>query len=276
MEENGQTRLYPGAALGGVGLYRDLEKWPQRDRRRGDRLDHIHFDGLGPYTGQHLQQALDVLEKLDKDHYSTLRISDASRQRGIDLYRDALDLILAHLLVQRLTSHTWTSLEELRTALQPAVPAACSRWADLAGLYAPLELLEDLLQDIEDGHIKELTQLQECLVSLHEQYPAWRWDWAVNLWEGRLGNSLETLTAQDLIEALERGQQAQARLHRMQYQDVQRDFGNEARIGYGLDGDPDACARDFEAVRGVVPEAIPYRQEDFSDWIKKIRRLDRE
>ena len=272
VEDDSHTRLHPGAALGTVGLQRDLDKWPQRDRRNEDgRLDWIHFDGLGPYVGQQIVVALEIL-KIDANHYATLKISTSARQRGIELYQTALDLILARSVKARLTERPCQTLADLRQAMHPAVPTACEKWADLAGLYAPQELLADLVQDLEDGHLNSLTQLDENWATLHSQYPLWRWAWAAAILQERLEKPWEDLALQDVIDLLQKGQKAEALLARLQKMDAQRDVGKEAQIGYGLNGDNVIQKQDFKAVRGDNQE-FQGPSTDWDDWIGRLKDL---
>jgi NDP-sugar pyrophosphorylase family protein len=263
IEHNDESILVPGVNLRSVGTVRDARKWPKRDRRKSPKkLDHINFKLLSPYTVQKMLNGCQLLRNLKATSgenteyftYHDVRIKGSSLDRGIELYQIAIDKFLGNCLIKRLGNSPFKDVGELRAALAAEAPVGAGKWLDLAGLFAPEEAVQKMLDDIEGGAIGTLEQAKEAFREMHDNYQSYEWTWAANVLQRRLGKTIEQITADDVIEMAKTWKEAVVELDRKLYADAKKEFHGTAQIGYGLDGDEGTKHADFEQVRGVFEE----------------------
>jgi hypothetical protein len=124
-------------------------------------------------------------------------------------------------------------------------------WLDVAGLLAPAARIEELIQQVVQGHIRTPEALEIALQRLHGQYAELEWAWARETWLAEIGKTAGDVTLDDLAEAVRRWRDAAARWNAWALRDAEQEFRSTARISYGLGGDAEA---DFQAVRGSLQE----------------------
>jgi len=263
IEHEDESILVPGVNLRSVGTVRDARKWPRRDRRKAfEKLDHINFKLLSPYTIQKMINGRDLLCRLKVTSgetseyftYHSVRIRNSSLDHGVKLYQMGIDKFLGNCLLHRLEGKQFASLDELRAALRPQTPVGPGKWVDLAGLLAPEEAVQQMLSDIEDGTVGSLEQVANGFRSMHENYPEYEWAWAVDVVEQNLGKSIDEMGPDDIIELTTRWKEAVLELDRMLRADARKEFAATAQTGYGLDGSLGTKQTDFEQVRGTFDE----------------------
>jgi hypothetical protein len=272
IEHEDESILAPGVNLRSVGTVRDARKWPRRDRRKDPRkLDYINFKLLSPYTIQKMLTGCQLLanlratsgENTDYFTYNSVRIKNSALDRGIKLYQMGIDKFLGNCLIKRLENKQLTSVDELREVLRPKTVAGPGKWVDLAGLFAPEQVVQKMLCDIENGTISTLEQLTDEFESMYDNYPAYEWAWAANVLQQRFSKMLDRITADDIIELVTKWKTAVVGLDRMLYADAKKEFAATAQIGYGLDGAKETKQADFEEVRGT------FEQNSFVSEIEK-------
>jgi len=128
------------------------------------------------------------------------------------------------------------------------------QWVDLAGLFAPETIVENLLDDIENNSISTLEGVQETFKSMHETYRIYEWAWAAGVIEEQFGKAVEDMTAEDIIEIVKKWKSAVTELDHLLYDDARKEFSATAQTGYGIDGQEEIKHADFEAVRGRFEE----------------------
>ncbi len=263
IEHEDESILAPGVNLRSVGTVRDARKWPKRDRRKDPtKLDHINFKLLSPYTIQKMVNGCNLLRNLratsgetsDCFTYHSVKITNASSDRGIRLYEIGIDKFLGNCLIKRLEGKQFKNVGELRAALQPETSVGPGKWVDLAGLLAPEEAVQKRLCDIEDGTISTLDQVADGFRSMHESYPAYEWAWAVNVLQENLGKTIDEITADDVIQLTTRWKEAVVELDNCLYADAKKEFAATAQTGFGLDGDEQTKYSDFAQVRGTFED----------------------
>jgi len=242
IEEEGDSYLVPGANLISHGMMRDMAKWPQRDRRSTDREggDIINFREWTPCIGQKLRRAIARSEKMlaredvQMFNYERVRIRRSMLRRGLGLYRQALDAVIAAALA-----------ESSGDALAESDP----EWADLAGMFAPRCEIERLLDEIEKG---ELANFEAVIARLHlfdSEYAVNARAWALAVLAGKLGRRP---TADDIAHAIEAGHAARAAIDAARTSNARQDADPMMAVGYGIDAaSPAERSADFLAVRGV-------------------------
>lgn len=170
------TYCVPGRNLTTVGTYRDIEKWPKRDRRpRSGRQSCVQYDWLNPLVVQQCFDGIKTLEQLRADagenaasyNYNGTTIKNKSLQKGIKYYELAIRLCLLDVL-------------EKHEAALPTSTAGSGRWVDMLGLLAPEAEIEILIDDIHRGEISDINDVADILREIHERYEDNKWAWAYN------------------------------------------------------------------------------------------------
>jgi len=272
IEHEDQSILVPGVNLRSVGTVRDARKWPQRDRRKDPRkLDLINFKLLSPFTIQKMINGRDLLTRLketsgptsDYFAYHSVRIARSALERGIVLYQLGIDKFLGNCLLNRLENRSLASVDELRAVLQPEILVGPDKWIDLAGMFAPEEVVEQVLVDIESGEIDTLEELEARFVVIYQTYPSYEWAWVADVIQTQLGKTIDEITPEDVLDLVKRWQEAVLTLDQWLYADAKKEYTATAQIGFGLDGDEQTRQEDFEAVRGS------FEADDFVAEIEK-------
>ncbi len=260
IEKNGETYLAPAVNLRSVGTVRDAQKWPKRDKRHKDgRIDQINFNLLSPYTIDKMMRGLHVLEQLeqlsgptsDVYAYQSAKISNSSLHRGQQLYRIAIQKFLGNSLISHLERTDCSNAESLLEALKPKLTGGRGTWVDLAGLIAPKELVNALLDDVEAGKINSAEDFNDALRQLHQNYYRYEWTWAYEKMLEYYHLYADRITIEDLIRIIEQWKESVVSLDRMLYADAKKEFSLSAHTGFGFDGASQRTVeRDFEQVRG--------------------------
>ena len=258
IENNSESYLVPGANLRTVGTIRDAQKWPKRDNRKDPhKLDQINFNLLSPYTVQKMWKGREVLNELqalsgentEVYGYKNCKIRNSSLRHGRDLYTIGIQKFLGNSLISRLEKKHWTTMEELRAALQPDSQTGLGVWVDLAGLIAPRSEVSVLMDDIENGALT-LDGIRTRLDRIHANYYSYEWTWALEKLEQVWGCPLAEVTLEQIKETVTEWQDAVVKLDHMVYDDARKEFDLNSHTGFGADGDREQAAADFEEVRG--------------------------
>jgi hypothetical protein len=272
IEHEDESILAPGVNLRSVGTVRDARKWPKRDKRKSpEKLDLINFKLLSPYTIQKMINGRDLLKNLKSTSgetsefysYHNVRINKASLERGIQLYEIGIHKFIGNCLIHRLENKHIQNIDELRTALLPETDLGPGKWIDLAGLFAPEKLVQQMLCDIENGTIHTLEQVRQAFQSMYDNYPLYEWAWAADVLQRLLGKKISEILPEDIIKLTTKWKEAVLDLDRRLYSDAKKEFIAAAQIGFGLDGDEQIKHQDFTAVRGS------FEQDSFVSEIEK-------
>jgi NDP-sugar pyrophosphorylase family protein len=283
IENGGESILVPGTNVRKSGFIRDAKKWPKRDRRKSpQKLDLINFEPLSPYT---IQKALKGCQLLAEHKAGNNKNSDcffcpgakikaSAVDTGIKLYQMCIDKFLGDCLIKRLENKRFETIDEVRAALQAEADTATGKWVDLAGLLAPEEAVQKLLGDIEDGTIKTLEQVTEAFQSMYDNRDAYEWSWAANLIQQRSRKATNEITAEGTIELVTKWKKAVEKFGRFHLADAQKEYTAVVQTGFGIDGDEETRAADFEAVRGTF-ETNSFVSEIKESVSQNTRRADK-
>lgn len=166
--------LVPGKNVVTVGLYRDVKKWPHRDKR-GDKASIINFDWLSPYTIGKVLEAKKALENLlveseDKERYNFQGgiVKRSSLEKGIFYYDLAIRLYLGMAISSHQTDMPKQSIGE-------------GSWSDLSGLLLPTSEEEKLIRSISQGTFGTMESVLAELQQIHNRYDEFRWTWTYPL-----------------------------------------------------------------------------------------------
>ena len=123
-------------------------------------------------------------------------------------------------------------------------------WVDLAGLIAPKETVDLLLDEIESGTVSSVEKFAESFRAMHKSYYSWEWTWSCERIEEEEGKKIEDFKAGDIIRIVERWKRSVTDLDQLLYEDARKEFTLSAMTGFGIDGGEEEKKLDFEQVRG--------------------------
>jgi len=291
IEQQNTTYLVPGVNLRSVGTIRDAQKWPRRDARKDpDRLDCINYNLLSPYTIQKMFKGIKLLKNLqyssgelsDIYSYHSTKIRNKSLRNGIHYYETAITKFLGNSIIKRLENiPAGASDAQIREALKPTSPIGTGSWIDLSGLIAPKDAVTALLDSIESGEVKSIKEIFDAFTALHSNYYDAEWTWAYDKYEEFFGYPLETITAEQVIDIVQRWKDAVIGLDKELYEDARKEFNLASMTGFGADGDRSIKERDFSEVRGdfesnsfvtAVLDHIKTKEKLGDDMISRLKR----
>lgn len=168
--------LVPGRNLTTVGLYRDIRKWPKRDRRAlGGKNSIVNFDWLSPFSVGRIMVAKRTLESLrevsgDVSTYNfhDYVIKNSSLKKGIYYYDIALRIYMGAVMKRH-------RLEPPRSSV------GTGKWSDLSGMLIPLSEEERIVDMIRSGKLDTPSRIRQEICQAHENYAEYRWAWSYRL-----------------------------------------------------------------------------------------------
>ena len=173
--------LSPGRNITTVGLYRDIKKWPKRDKRsRQSRKSIINFDWLSPFTVGEIMEGIKILKALREasgDNVSTYNfheyvINASSLVKGLKYYDIALRIYMGAVL-KRAQKEGFFG--------RPTSRVGEGKWIDLSGLLMPESEEKRVVDDIKSGEIENIQELLDRFVEINGHYSDYRWAWSYQL-----------------------------------------------------------------------------------------------
>ena len=178
---NDDMYLVPGRNITTVGLYRDITKWPKRDKRLcGSQKSIVNFDWLSPFTVGEILRGKKILENLkaasgdlqSKYNYHEYVINASSLNKGIKYYDIALRLYMGAVL-KRAKKHNYF--------VKPTTETGKGNWIDLSGLLLPESEEAKLISDIKNGTLKTIQAVIDRFVEIDENYRKYQWAWTYQM-----------------------------------------------------------------------------------------------
>ncbi|MBA4408308.1 MAG: DUF4954 domain-containing protein [Odoribacter sp.] len=261
-EEDGASKVIPGMNLFSVGTVRDGEKWPKRDNRKSlIKKDLIIFDVFSPYTVEKMllgrNELLALSDSTPKEkayvNYGGLQINRLLLRKGAKYYALAITRYLNDKVCSRISElleqeNNWekaTASFKPQSQLQRA-----SEWTDISGLLVPREKLVELEEKVVSGSIASFDELLTELQSFYVGYKKYEWQYIYETFSKEYHILLESITKEQAIKSIDEWQKAANSLHSMVFEDSKREFGNFAKIGYGIDKSEEETDHEFASVRG--------------------------
>lgn len=173
--------LVPGRNITTVGLYRDIKKWPKRDKRsKQSKKSIINFDWLSPFTVGEILQGMKVLDDLRRasgDNVTTYNfheyvINASSLKKGLKYYDIALRIYMGAVL-KRAVREGFFGMPTTETGKGP--------WTDLSGLLLPESEEQRLVSDVKNGTLESIGQVLERFEEINDHYSDYRWAWSYQL-----------------------------------------------------------------------------------------------
>ncbi len=261
VDREGKSFLMPGANLHSYGTLRDSRKWPERDRRKGEKHDLVCFDMFNPAVVGKVEAALKVTEELlskpeqDLYTYNRVKIKRSMLTRGAEIYRSAISMFLAGKLGAGDKGAgsplgLWAGSPLFGGMSADTLAGDGGEWVDLAGLVVPAKGVDILLDAIESGEVKDMAGVEAALKTMYDAYDVLCSRWALSLAARMEGKDAADLTAGDIERIVEEGAECSAALERVLADDLEKDFSPVMATGYGVDSSDAAVVEaDFNAVR---------------------------
>ena len=267
IEQQNTSYIMPGANLKSVGTIRDAKKWPGRDKREGsDRLDQINYNLLSPYVIQKMLNGVKVLKGLqavsgensDSYSYQSGKIKRSSLINGLRYYGMAIDKFLGNSLITRIMKSEFHDICSLRDALTPSAAYGDGDWVDISGMIAPKKAVSDLLDDIQNGILTDVNEINARFADIHAAYYDYEWRWAYDVIEEYYGVDLKTISADEICDLVCRWKSSVVGLDNLVYDDARKEFSLSAMTSFGADGDENVRKEDFMQVRGSFFDSNPF------------------
>ena len=173
--------IVPGRNITTVGLYRDIKKWPKRDKRAASsRKSIINFDWLSPFTVGEIVEGKKILENLRQAggnnvssyNFQEYIINASSLKKGIKYYDIALRIYMGAVL-KRAVKEQWLG--------KPSSDIGLGQWNDLSGLLLPASEEQRLLDDIKNGTIESIREVIARFNDINDHYREYQWTWTYQL-----------------------------------------------------------------------------------------------
>lgn len=259
IENHGTSYLVPGVNIKSVGTIRDAQKWPKRDKRRDDdKLDIINFNLLSPYTVSKMMRGMELLDRIEGTGgrtsaqyvYRSMTITASALRKGREYYRMAIDKFMGNSVISRLRDRVFTSDEQIVECLRPTTERGIGDWVDVAGMIVPKDEIDRLCDDVSNGRIASLEEIEHQLRALGDEYYDMEWTWVESRFKQWYGKECSELTASDVRMIVARWEDSVVKLDQLLYEDARKEFSLVSRIGFGADGSRECRDADFEQVRG--------------------------
>ena len=178
---NDDMYLVPGRNITTVGLYRDIKKWPKRDKRlQGSQKSIVNFDWLSPFSVGEILRGKKILENLrtasgdlqSQYNYHDYVINSSSLRKGIKYYDIALRLYMGAVL-KRAKKHNYFGV--------PTTTIGRGNWIDLSGLLLPESEEERLIDDIKNGTLETIQAVIDRFEEINDHYREYQWAWTYQM-----------------------------------------------------------------------------------------------
>ncbi len=269
----GRCTVVPGIMLATVGTVRDGAKWPTRDRRRGDtKRDRITFDVFSPYTVGWMIRGRDVLDHAASttDRCRTAVVMEGAEikrvllKRGAKYYRRAIGMYLTEQIVEHVESAMARGAASPRDAVVPSPRAVFDEsWMDVGGQLMPRRRLDEFCGAVEQGHFKDVAACRAALDEIHACYLDDQWLWVKSTYESLFDVDLAGSHDDYFCQIADTLLETKRDFLNLVLLDAEKEFDNQARIGFGSNGSESSACADFEAVRGRC---------DDNEFVREIQR----
>ncbi len=217
--------IVPGRNITTVGLYRDIKKWPKRDKRAAScRKSIINFDWLSPFTVGEIVQGKKILEALRQAggdnvssyNYHEYIINASSLRKGIKYYDIALRIYMGAVLKRAIKGGFLG---------KPTSEVGEGDWNDLSGLLLPASEEQRLIDDIKNGSIESIQEVLTRFNEINDNYRVYQWAWTYKLILDYYG--LEEITD----AAIQRIREDYVRARRAWIAEIRKDANKEFEMG---------------------------------------------
>ncbi len=263
-EEDGKSVLIPAMNIFAVGVRRDSEKWPSRDRRKSpEKYDAIHFELFNPYIMGKILNALTVLyelrEKSSKDQeyvaYKGLHIKRLMLKTCAKYYEMAVKIYIGAEVMKRISGmEKVATFKEVKNALKSDAALMSDEWIDMAGMFLPKFMYEGLSDSVKNDAVGTVDELKNTIAGINKKYEDANWAFCSSLIERRYSVNINSITKEQLSRIIADWRDNAKKLNNMILKDAEKEFASTAQIGYGINGDEEVRQKEFHAIRGDFDE----------------------
>lgn len=213
--------LFPGRNMNTVGLYRDVRKWPKRDKRpHNGQKSIVNFDWLSPFTINEMLKGKKILQSLrevqgemvEEYNYRGYVIKNSWLTTGLRNYDTAIRMYIGD-MIERYGSNS------------PSTKTGQGEWSDLSGLLLPHSEEQRLREDIKSGEITDIQEVLERFREISEYYADYSWAFTCQLIKDFYG--LEEITPHDMENIMKEAANAK----REWVNGIRKDAIKEYRLG---------------------------------------------
>lgn len=259
-DKGGLTYIVPGVNLFGCGLFRDVEKWKKRDRRKSVRkcLDIVNNEAFTPYTASKMLRGVKKLRNALQQNSSAelyfdgFRILPSVAEKGIVRYEKALLYYIGIRLCTRLKSYNLDSDDTLRAAFMPECEIGGGEWVDVGGMIVPVATINCLLDEFENGKTGGFAELSDKLALEERHYSKYEWRWIYDNFEEIAGVDPQQIGMQQVKDFIQRWEQVAYDVCDTILADASKEFSEGVMYGFGIDGCNNEAISDFLSVRGSL------------------------
>lgn len=271
-EEGEDSILLPGRCFFTIGYLRDVEKWPNRDGRKGSKADIVDYAEFAPSVIASLMKGYEILKKHSQNGNGDyvgqgFRIPSGAIPKSLHCY----EMILAIYLERMLVEHCELLHESENTLPEP-------EWIDMAGGIFNLKLLKAWFHEPVE-HLMDYEEMLVELKNIHRVSLEMEPRWAM-----RILRLLYPDTDKG-IEAVERvlgdALAYESELASYFENDAAKEFSKESLIGFApYAGETDNKA-EFDAVKGRLQELplikslksnLDARKSKIASILEKLRK----
>jgi hypothetical protein len=253
LDVENKSILVPAANLQTVGTLRDSQKWPQRDKRKGEKLDAITFDLFNPYIIQKVQKAISILkkfsEKTSEYHlYKNVRIKHIFIPKAIKQYQTAIDYYLGEKILNKIITDGFNP-----NLWKPENEFGSNDWIDLGGLILPKEIVIPL-------EISSVEKLLSHFNKLHKNYANFEWNYICKLIEKQYGIAISSIKKEHIVAIFNKYKESLSAITAATIADADNEFNASSMIGFGISEEEKEA--DFIHVRGTLQDNSFVRELD--------------
>lgn len=280
-EEEGKSILQPAVNFFTVGTWRDVEKWPSRDRHKdSDKLDLIIFELFSPYIVKKMLNGIELLENI---YTNTLKKSEYVKYNGIMIkrlllrtsakyYSMGVKIALGESILSRLGKISeYKNFNRIKKRLVINSTDMQSKWVDIAGMVCRESSLNKIIKSVEQGKIKNINELMKRLKDIHDNYSDEKWKFYCGLLENQIDVRIKNMNADQFARVIENWRESKVRLNNMILKDAGKEFDINTQIGFGIDGDDGVREKDFQAVRGMYDKNTFVK--NLQDEIEEVEKI---
>jgi len=284
-EEGGTSWLTPAMNLITVGTKRDTDKWPNRDRRASEeKLDKINFKLFNPYIIERVIKGMDILsdlyEKTPKErdalNYKGIRIKRLLLKSCRKYYELAYKIFLGEMVFKGYDDFDKGLLREFENTLIDYNPEDVEiNWSDVGGMVSPNHLVREFIETVNKGTYKDLEDLGKGMDGFCDTCYEFEWYYFIHLLREREKLTGEENSREVLTRIIEDWKESKKRLNQLILTDSKKEFDQNSRISFGLDGDTDTRDKEFDSIRGVWEENsfVKQLQQEIEETEKKAEEI---
>ena len=148
-------------------------------------------------------------------------------------------------------------------------------WSDVGGMVAPNQLVSEFIESVKSDTDEDLEGLYEGMKNACDSCYEFEWFYFIYLLRERENFSGEEKAREVLPKIIDEWKGSKIRLNQLILTDSKKEFDQNSRISFGLDGSNEKRDEEFDIVRGTWEENsfVKELQEEIEEVEKKAETL---